>query len=169
MLTLLRHLSLLTVIFVKENLTNNCPKIILPLLELLQELGKIFPNPNQKMKMTQLELISTKTKPKTNRMTSYFAKNQLIKARFHYEMGPQPLVIYFECQIRMQMNIYESILVPNPPILIDENRKRLIFRPNIALFIPKMSYFGWNWSIVNITILFQKPHKSSHSIFNLSF
>ena len=44
-LTLLRHLSLLTVIFVKENWTNNCPKIILPLLELLQEPGKNFPKP----------------------------------------------------------------------------------------------------------------------------
>ena len=156
-------------IFVKENLTNNCPKIILPLLELLQELGKIFPNPNQKIKMSKLELISTKTKPKTNHMTNYFAKNQLIKARFHYEMRTQPLVIYFECQIRVQMNIYEPILVRNRPILIDENRKRLIFWPKIALFIPKMSFFGWKWSIVNITILFEKPQKSSHSIFNLSF
>ena len=60
-------------------------------------------------------------------MTSYFTKNQLIKARFHYEMRTQPLVIYFECQIRVQMNIYEPILVQKRPILIDENRKRLIF------------------------------------------
>ena len=42
-------------------------------------------------------------------MTNYYAKNQLIKARFHYEMRTQPLVIYFECQIRVQMNIYEPI------------------------------------------------------------
>ena len=82
------------------------------------------------MKMTQLELILTKPKPKTNHMTNIFTKNQLIKARwqkFRYEMSPQPLVIYFECQIRVQMNIYEPILVRKRPILIDENRKRSIF------------------------------------------
>ena len=161
MLTLLRHLSLLTVIFVKENWTNNCPKIILPLLELLQEL-KIFPNPNQKMKMTQLELIQTKPQPKTNHMMNYFAKNQLIKARWHYEMRPQPLVIYsaYECKW-ISISLF---LTRNRPILIDENRKRLILWPKIALLIPKMSCPGWKWSIVNTTVFLQKPQNILHSI-----
>ena len=75
-------------IFVKENWTNNCPKIILPLLELLQVSQKKFPGtkPKPKTRIFQLELIVTKPKPKTNHLTNKFTKNQLIKARYRYEI-----------------------------------------------------------------------------------
>lgn len=62
-------------------------------------------------------------------MTNKFAQNRLIK----------PLVIYFECQIRVQMNIYWPILVRKRPFLIDENHKRLILTKN-CIFVPKMSF-----------------------------
>ena len=73
----------------KENWTNNCPKIILPLLELLQvSQSKKFPGtkPKPKTRIFQLGLIVTKPKPKTNHMTNDFTKNQLIKAHYLYEI-----------------------------------------------------------------------------------
>ena len=60
------------------------------------------------------------------------------------------------------MNIYEPILVQKRPILIDENRKRSIFWPKIALFMPKNELL---WSINCEYNHFFKNHKNHHTLF----
>ena len=79
-LTLLRHLSLLTVIFVKENWTNNCPKIILPLLELLQEPGKNFPKPKPENENDPTWTYFNQTETKNQSYDEYFHQKSINKS-----------------------------------------------------------------------------------------
>ena len=60
------------------------------------------------------------------------------------------------------MNIYEPILVQKRPILIDENRNRSIFWPEIALFMPENELL---WSINCEYDHFFKNHKNHHTLF----
>lgn len=83
-------------------------------------------------------------------MTNKFAQNRLIK----------PLVIHFECQLRVQMKIYEPFWVRKRPISIDENHKRLILTKN-CIFVPKMSFLRFK-IMINCCYQIYRFHFENH-------